>query len=416
MAFVGGPAWAVVAAFGVYFCMYGVRRPYTAARFDEHTVFGTDEKTALLITQVVGYALAKVLAVPVVSGMHPSRRAGAVLGLVLAGQAPLVLFGLLPPPWRTGCLFLNGLALGMVFGLVVSFLEGRRQTELLAAGLCTSFVLADGVVKDVGTQLLAAGVPDGWMPAAAGGIFLVPFLGFVWMLTRVRAPDALDVLARTARPPLTRADRAAFLRKHAVTLAGLVGMFLAATVARAVRGDFLPELRAAVGASADRTAFTRTEAVVALAVLAATGLTVAIRSNRRAFFAAVGVSLLGVCVVPLALAGRSAGYLGGDAFVLLLGVGIAVPYVMAHTTLFERLIALTRDRGSVAFLLSAADAVGYFGVVAVLLAKPWLAASGDAAGLVLTVSAGAAAVAGVGLIVAALGAGRRAVAAGRTDG
>ena len=38
----------------------------------------------------------------------------------------------------------------MVFGLVLGFLEGRRMNECMAAGLCASFILADGFTKSVG--------------------------------------------------------------------------------------------------------------------------------------------------------------------------------------------------------------------------------------------------------------------------
>ena len=57
-------------------------------------------------------------------------------------EVALLLFALVPAPYNFGCLFLNGLPLGMVFGLVLSFLEGRRLTEALAAGLCASFIVA----------------------------------------------------------------------------------------------------------------------------------------------------------------------------------------------------------------------------------------------------------------------------------
>ena len=33
----------------------------------------------------------------------------------------------------------------LVFGLVLGFLEGRRMTEAFVAGLCASFILADGI-------------------------------------------------------------------------------------------------------------------------------------------------------------------------------------------------------------------------------------------------------------------------------
>jgi hypothetical protein len=58
---------------------------------------------------------------------------------------------------------------------------------------------------------------------------------------------------------------------------------------------------------------------------------------------------------------------------VLLGIGLYLPYVAVHTTLFERLIAMTRDRGNIGYLLYLADAFGYLGYVTVILAKGALA-------------------------------------------
>ena len=62
-----------------------------------------------------------------------------------------------PAPFNLVWLFCNGVPLGLVFGLVLGFLEGRRHTEALAAGLCSSFIVADGVTKSAGASLLQAG-------------------------------------------------------------------------------------------------------------------------------------------------------------------------------------------------------------------------------------------------------------------
>jgi hypothetical protein len=51
-----------------------------------------------------------------------------------------------------------------------------------------------------------------------------------------------------------------------------------------------------------------------------------------------------------------------------LGLGLYLPYVAVHTTLFERLVALTRERANIGYLLSLADAVGYLGYVVLMLA------------------------------------------------
>ena len=86
------------------------------------------------------------------------RRAFGILLLIVWAELALLLFGLTPRPWNAVWLFANGLSLGMVFGLVLGFLEGRRVTEALTAGLCCSFILADGVMKSLGTWLLVGGV------------------------------------------------------------------------------------------------------------------------------------------------------------------------------------------------------------------------------------------------------------------
>ncbi|MHC5544790.1 DUF5690 family protein, partial [Singulisphaera rosea] len=122
--------WAIIAAFGTYFCMYGFRKPFTAAGFG-----GADFKTVLVVAQVAGYTLSKFVGIRVISEMSPRRRATAILLLVAWAELALLFFGLTPRPWNAACLFLNGLPLGMVFGLVMGFLEGRRLTEALAAGL-----------------------------------------------------------------------------------------------------------------------------------------------------------------------------------------------------------------------------------------------------------------------------------------
>src|SRR5262245_46129669 len=50
-----------------------------------------------------------------------------------------------------------------------------------------------------------------------------------------------------------------------------------------------------------------------------------------------------------------------------IGLGLYLPYVAVHTTIFERLLAMTRDRGNIGFLMYVADSIGYLGYVAVML-------------------------------------------------
>ena len=362
-------AWSIVAPFGAYFCMYAFRKPFTAARFADGTVWGLGEKSVLVTAQVLGYMAAKFIGIRVIAEMPPQRRAAGILVLIGMAEAALMLFGMAPPPLHVVCLFLNGLSLGMVFGLVIGFLEGRRNTELLTAGLCASFILADGATKSVGTWLLNQGVTERWMPGLAGLMFVPPLLVFVWMLTRIPPPDADDVAHRSERRPMDRHARMDFLRRYGLGMFALVAAYLAITIVRSIRADFAPEIWRGLGVKTVPATFSNSEAFVAFGVLVASGLSILIVDNRRAFFTSIGVALAGGALMLTALAGLQQSWIDGFTFMVLMGLGLYLPYVAVHTTIFERLIAMTRERGNLGFLMYVADAAGYLGYAALMIGR-----------------------------------------------
>jgi hypothetical protein len=371
-------AWCVTAGFGAYFCMYAFRKPFTAADYDAVTVWGLEFKPLLVVTQTLGYCLSKFVGIKVVSEVSPGRRAGLLLGLVGAGWVALLLFAVTPPPGNAVWLFANGVPLGMVFGLVLGFLEGRRQTEALTAGLCCSFIVADGVVKSVGAGLVQAGVNEYWMPFAAGGVFVLPLVVFTWMLTRVPPPTAEDVAARSERVPMGGGERWAMFRRYTVGFVLLMLAYLLVTVLRSVRADFAPEIWAGLlGEKVPAEVYGWSEVAVAVGVTAVIGVAVLLRDNRRAFFAGLGAAAVGSVLLVAALAGWAGGGLGAFPFMVLCGVGLYLPYIAVHTIIFERLIAMTRDRGNIGYLMYLVDSFGYLGYVGVLLGKNLFTPAGD---------------------------------------
>ncbi len=325
--------WATLAAFTTYFCAYAFRKPFTAARFTDSQFFGFDFKFLVLI------------------------------GL---SELALVLFGLLPRPWNIVCMFLNGLPLGMVFGLVMGFLEGRRVSEALLAGLCASFIVADGAAKSTGAWLLEQGIPEDWMPAAAGALFLLPLTLAVTVLARTPAPSPRDIAARAARSRMNRDERWAMLRRFGPGLAAIVFMYLLVTVIRSVRADFAAEIWQGLGQTAAPQQFTTSEIWVALGVLAVNGSLVFVRNNLAAFRISLATCLVGFVLIFVALLGKSAG-LSAFSFMVLIGLGLYLPYVAVHASVFERLLAMTREKGNVGFLMYVADSSGYLGYVGCML-------------------------------------------------
>ena len=360
--------WAVTAAFGTYFCMYAFRKPFTAAKFDDITWMGLTFKSVLVTSQVIGYSLSKFIGIKIISEMPPSRRAATLLALIGLSEMALIFFGLIPPPWNAIFMFFNGLPLGMVFGLVMGFLEGRRVTEALSAGLCASFILADGATKSVGAWLLEIGVSEYWMPAAAGGLFTIPLVIGVIILARTPPPDIQDIKARSERIQMTREDRWMLLRRYGFGLTMLVSMYLLVTILRSIRADFATEIWIGLGEPAAPQTFTTSEILVALGVVAINGSMVLVRDNRRAFRLSLLTCLAGFILLGSALMGRQWG-LGAFPFMVLVGLGLYLPYVAVHATIFERLLAMTREKGNIGFLIYVADSIGYLGYVGCMLFK-----------------------------------------------
>ncbi|MFM8931936.1 MAG: DUF5690 family protein, partial [Gemmataceae bacterium] len=146
--------------------------------------------------------------------------------------------------------------------------------------------------------------------------------------------------------------------------------YLLLTILRSVRADFAPEIwRGLTGEKAIPSVFTTTEFWVAAGVMLVFGATVLIRDNRLAFFTSLGLCLSGLALCFTAAAALWAGSVSPFVFFTLVGLGLYLPYAAVHISVFERLLAVSRDRGTSTYLLYLADSFGYLGYVVVLLVK-----------------------------------------------
>lgn len=375
-------AYCGSAAFCTYVCMYAFRKPFTAATFEgvDGWEFSVDFKTALLISQVVGYAMSKFIGIKVISEITPGRRTLALLGLVVVAWLALLLLPLLPPQWAWLALLCNGLPLGMVWGLVFSFLEGRRITEAVGAILCASFIFGSGIVKSVGRWLLIEqGVGELWMPALTGLIFLPPLLLFTFLLSRTPPPNARDVAARKARGPINKEQRRAFARRYWPGLFALVLAYVLLTVVRDFTDNFAAELWIALGYGDTPEIFAITSLPVSILVLAVMFSLMYIRDNNLALLVNHAIIALGFAICLVATCLYQLGGLGGAAWLVLINLGLYISYVPFNCIIFDRLVASVRGVANAGFLIYLADAFGYLGSVNVLLYRslahgdlPWV--------------------------------------------
>ena len=367
--------YAIIAAFSTYFCMYAFRRPFSAGMFEEMELWGVEYKIILIVSQVLGYTLSKFLGIKYVSEIKPHQRVAGIVLLIGVAEVALLFVGLVPYPYNFVFMFFNGLPLGMIWGLVFSFLEGRRFTEALGAGLSASFIVASGVVKAVGLYTVNEwGVSEFWMPFVTGLIFFVPLLISVWLLGHLPPPTLEDQELRTERVPMDAADRRKYVRTFAPGLIMLVVTYMVLTAYRDFRDNFAVEILTAIGYADSASNLAKSEVPIAFSVLFALGLLIVIRSNRKAFnvvhlFVISGVLMAGVSTFAFQM-----GVLNPYLWFILVGIGLYLGYVPFQCILFERLIALFKQKANAGFLIYVADATGYLASVGVLLYKNFGAA------------------------------------------
>jgi len=377
-------AYAVSAAFVAYFCMYGFRKAFAAAKLvgtvNLPLVGALDVKVLYILAQVLGYCVSKFVGIKVVSEVPPARRAAAILLCIAVAEAGLLLFGALPEPWRALGMFVNGLPLGMIWGFVFGFLEGRRVSDFLGAGLSASFILASGFVKSVGVATLDAGVPEAWMPALVGLFFAPPLVLAVVMLSQIPPPSKEDEAARMKRAPMSASERGAFFRAHAKGLVALVCAYVVLTALRDFRDNFAREIWESLGYGEKPAILTTSEIPVAIGALVAVGSMMVLRDNRRALLATHALVVAGAALVFVSTLLFQLGVLPPAPWMIAVGLGLYVGYVPFNCVLFDRLIATTRGVATAGFLITLADAFGYLGSTTLLVGKslgrptlPWLA-------------------------------------------
>ena len=360
------PLWSMVAAFGCYFCVYGFRKPFTAGQYVDQYWLGIHWKSILISSQIAGYMLSKWCGIFFVSSITWEKRARAILISILFAELALLGFGIIPKPWNLVFLVMNGLPLGMIFGYIQGFLEGKKNTELYIAALGSSFILADGVSKSVGINILNWGVSETWMPFFAGLLYAIPLLFFVWMLTRIPKPSEQEVADRAERTPMNQADRIHLVKQLWPGILTISILYLFASLLRGMRSDFAPEIWKYLGFKSLPETYSQTEIWVTVGILAINGSLVLIRSNFKAFFTSIWAIATGFLLLIIA------GFWGIESMgpfwlIVLTGFGIYLPYLTITTSVFERMIAITRHKANIGFLMYIVDSLGYLGYNILLL-------------------------------------------------
>ncbi|WP_428069036.1 DUF5690 family protein [Chryseobacterium gambrini] len=361
---------AAFAAFGVYFCMYGFRKPFTVASFEELSYFGIDYKVLIIIAQVMGYFISKFLGIKFISELKPEKRIFYLFIFIVVAEMALLGFAVIPAPYNILCMFINGIPLGMIWGIVFSYIEGRKTTEIIGLFLCSSFVVSSGFTKSAGKFLMDTfRISEFWMPFSAGLLFIIPLLIFGLMLEKLPQPTEEDILLKNKREPLNKAERKKIIQQFLVPMVCITLLYVSLTVLRDFRDNFNREIWDNLHIRFSSSVFTLTEIPIAVMVLLILGFMVKIKNNRKAFAWYHYLLFGGILTVGFSTFLFEIKVISPFLWMVLSGFGMYLCYIPFNGMYFDRMIAAFNIKGNVGFLIYLVDSFGYLGSVLILLYK-----------------------------------------------
>jgi len=359
-----------LASFLLYSSMYAFRKPFTVAVYGDLTFYSIDYKIWLVVAQTIGYTASKFFGIKIIAELNYQKRGIIIFGLVLIAWLTLLFFALIPSPYNIIVMLINGFPLGLIWGYLFSYLEGRRTTEFLGAFLSISFIFSSGFVKAVGKWLMVDwGVGVFWMPFITGLLFL-PVVGMmvIW-LEKLPPPSGPDIEERTLRVSMSKLERVKFIRQFATGILLLVVSYVFLTMMRDFRDNFIADIWYETGLRDSPQIFVLTEIPVSVIVLMLVGTMFLIKNNFRALVINHYLILTGVLLLLLSTFLFQLQWISASWWMICTGTGLYLAYIPFNCLVFERLIAAFKHPATVGFIMYIADSFGYLGSISLLLVK-----------------------------------------------
>lgn len=362
--------FAAVVTFLTYAVVYAFRKPFTAGTFEGLHFLGINYKVCLVISQAIGYTLSKFYGIKFIAELKRFGRWKMILLLIGIAWVALFFFAVVPAPYNIPFLLINGFPLGMIWGIIFSYVEGRKATDFIGAALAVSFIFSSGFVKSVAKYLmLNMSVSEFWSPFITGLVFIFPLLLFLFLLEKIPAPSPSDIAVRQERVPMTKQKRKQLFTSFLPGLLTLIIIYVFLTIFRDLRDNFAADIWNELGFANQAAIFTKTEIPITLIVLAIISAMVLIKNNFTAFITSHILIMAGFAVTGISTWLFTLQLIHPGNWMLLVGLGLYIAYIPFNCLLFDRMIAAFQFRGNVGFLMYLSDSFGYLGSMAVLLGK-----------------------------------------------
>jgi len=363
--------YIALVCFLTYSCIFAFRKPFTVGLYKDMPSFlGVDFKNLLVISQVLGYTASKFYGIKFIAELKNVGRGKLILILVLISLFPLFIFPFVPTPFNIICLFINGFPLGITWGIIFSFVEGRRGTDFIGAAMGASIIVSSGFAKSVGKWMqMYFHITDMWLPFYTGLIFVIPIIILVYLLEQIPSPTNDEIVLKTARLPMSKTERISFFKKFMPGIFSFIFIYLILTLFRDLRDNFASDIWMNLGYSNNANVFTNSELPIAIIVLTIIASMIMIKNNTIVFLISQYMIIIGFIIVLICSILFQYQLITGFYWMLFVGLGLYIGYTPFNSIMFDRMIATFKLKGNVGFLIYLMDSFGYLASVIVISIK-----------------------------------------------
>ncbi len=363
--------WAGGAALLSYSLVYALRKPYTAAAFEGMELFGMDYKVAVTTIQILGYLVAKFAGIKLISELKREQRFKFFIISVIIAELSLIGFGAIPAPLNALVMFINGLSLGCMWGIIFSFIEGRRVTDMLASLLGVSIVFSSGTSKSIGLFAMNdLNIDQFWMPAVIGAVAFPLLILMGYILKRLPNPSEEDMEHKSERVTLNSAERKALFRRYSPILILLLSGTFLLTILRDVKEDFLVSIVDMEGQSS--WLFAQIDTVITVIILGIFAVLTFCKSNIKALITLLSLVVFSCIAMSYVSFYHATLNLSPIVWLFVQSISLYIAYLTFQTIFFDRFIACFKIKGNVGFFIALIDFIGYAGTVILLFTKEML--------------------------------------------
>ena len=337
--------------------MYAIRKPFTALVYSQD-ILGYGIKSWMVLAQLLGYTLSKFVGIKWLGELNRNHRFRMIVLILTSATIPLLLMGFSNCKYWPIWMLLNGFPLGLIWGIVFSYIEGRNLTELIGAILACTFIFSSGFVKSIAILLQESHFSLEFIPFYVAIIFLIPAIIFSYLLEKMPKPSNEEILANAPRTALTKSERKAINKKYFGFLFAIVLLYGFLTLLRDIRDNFGAEIMSGLHIYNAKN-LTQLESIITIIMLVSIPFISRVKNHYNAILITIVATFIGglICISTSILFKNQV--IDGMGLLLFSGGGIYVGYILINISIMNRLIGFNGTPANSGFLVYMADSAGY---------------------------------------------------------